>query len=41
MIAFIVEKGFKGFSAGTKLDKLGMRGSNTWPLFFDLSLIHI
>ena len=35
MTAFIVEKGFKGFSAGTKLDKLGMRGSNTWPLFFD------
>ncbi|WP_153114571.1 isovaleryl-CoA dehydrogenase [Rhodocyclus tenuis] len=33
--AFIVEKGFKGFSAGAKLDKLGMRGSNTWPLFFD------
>ncbi|PZQ65124.1 MAG: acyl-CoA dehydrogenase, partial [Variovorax paradoxus] len=25
MTAFIVEKGFKGFSAGTKLDKLGMR----------------
>ncbi len=35
MTAFIVEKGFKGFSAGTKLDKLGMRGSNTFPLFFD------
>ena len=33
--AFIVEKGFKGFSAGTKLDKLGMRGSNTFPLYFD------
>ncbi|MQY51351.1 isovaleryl-CoA dehydrogenase [Rhodocyclus gracilis] len=33
--AFLVEKGFKGFSAGAKLDKLGMRGSNTWPLFFD------
>jgi isovaleryl-CoA dehydrogenase len=33
--AFIVEKGFKGFSAGNKLDKLGMRGSNTYPLFFD------
>jgi len=32
---FIVEKGFKGLSYGTKLDKLGMRGSNTWPLFFD------
>ena len=35
MTAFIVEKGFKGFSAGAKLDKLGMRGSNTYPLFFD------
>jgi len=35
MTAFIVEKGFKGFSAGTKLDKLGMRGSNTYPLYFD------
>ena len=35
MTAFIVEKSFKGLSYGTKLDKLGMRGSNTWPLFFD------
>ncbi|MGO3859640.1 MAG: isovaleryl-CoA dehydrogenase [Neisseriaceae bacterium] len=35
MTAFIVEKGFKGFSHGTHLDKLGMRGSNTYPLFFD------
>ena len=33
--AFIVEKAMKGFSCGTKLDKLGMRGSNTYPLFFD------
>ncbi|HRP97331.1 MAG TPA: isovaleryl-CoA dehydrogenase [Rhodocyclaceae bacterium] len=33
--AFIVEKGMKGFSCGTHLDKLGMRGSNTYPLFFD------
>ncbi|MDN0084881.1 isovaleryl-CoA dehydrogenase [Crenobacter sp. SG2305] len=33
--AFIVEKSFKGFSAGSKLDKLGMRGSNTYPIFFD------
>ncbi|MGG4605922.1 isovaleryl-CoA dehydrogenase [Paenalcaligenes sp. Me131] len=33
--AFIVEKSFKGFSHGTHLDKLGMRGSNTYPLFFD------
>jgi isovaleryl-CoA dehydrogenase len=33
--AFIVEKSFAGFSHGSKLDKLGMRGSNTYPLFFD------
>ncbi|HNC53227.1 MAG TPA: isovaleryl-CoA dehydrogenase [Accumulibacter sp.] len=33
--AFIVEKGMPGFSCGGKLDKLGMRGSNTYPLFFD------
>ncbi len=35
MTAFIVEKGMKGFSCGSHLDKLGMRGSNTTPLFFD------
>ena len=35
MTAFIVEKGFAGFSCGAHLDKLGMRGSNTFPLFFD------
>jgi len=33
--AFIVEKGFAGLSFGAKLDKLGMRGSNTYPVFFD------
>ena len=33
--AFILEKGFKGLSFGTKLDKLGMRGSNTYPVFFE------
>ncbi len=33
--AFIIEKDFKGFSHGSHLDKLGMRGSNTYPLFFD------
>ncbi|NTF80376.1 isovaleryl-CoA dehydrogenase [Agrobacterium rhizogenes] len=32
--AFLVEKGFKGFSVGQKLDKLGMRGSNTSELIF-------
>src|SRR4249920_2166785 len=35
MTAFIVEKAFKGFSHGKHLDKLGMRGSNTYPLFFE------
>ena len=35
MTAFIVEKGMQGFSHGSHLDKLGMRGSNTYPLFFD------
>ena len=34
IIAFIVEKGFKGFSTAQKLDKLGMRGSNTCELVF-------
>jgi isovaleryl-CoA dehydrogenase len=33
--AFIVEQDCKGLSFGTKLDKLGMRGSNTYPVFFD------
>ncbi|MDK2125810.1 isovaleryl-CoA dehydrogenase [Parachitinimonas caeni] len=33
--AFLIEKSMKGFSYGSKLDKLGMRGSNTYPLFFD------
>ncbi|MCQ4158331.1 isovaleryl-CoA dehydrogenase [Roseomonas sp. GC11] len=32
--AFLVEKGFPGFSVGRKLDKLGMRGSNTGELVF-------
>jgi isovaleryl-CoA dehydrogenase len=32
--AFIVEKGFKGFSPAQKLDKLGMRGSDTSELVF-------
>jgi len=33
--AFLVEKGMKGFSTAQKLDKLGMRGSNTCELVFD------
>ena len=32
--AFLVEKDFKGFSVAQKLDKLGMRGSNTGELVF-------
>jgi isovaleryl-CoA dehydrogenase len=32
--AFIVERGMKGFSNGTKLDKVGMRGSDTSELIF-------
>ena len=33
--AFIVERGIAGFSAGGKIDKLGMRGSNTSELIFE------
>ena len=33
--AFIIEKGFKGFSVAQKLDKLGMRGSHTGELVFE------
>jgi len=32
---FLVERGFPGFSSGPKLDKLGMRGSNTSELIFE------
>jgi isovaleryl-CoA dehydrogenase len=32
--AFLIEKGFSGFSTAQKLDKLGMRGSNTCELVF-------
>ena len=35
MTAFLVEKGFKGFSTAQKLDKLGMRGSDTGELVFE------
>ena len=34
MTAFLVERGMKGFSTAQKLDKLGMRGSNTCELVF-------
>ncbi len=34
MTAFLIEKGMPGFSTAQKLDKLGMRGSNTCELIF-------
>jgi isovaleryl-CoA dehydrogenase len=33
--AFLIEKGMAGFSTAQKLDKLGMRGSNTCELVFE------
>ncbi len=33
--AFLIEKGFQGFACSQKLDKLGMRGSNTGELVFE------
>ena len=33
--AFLIERGFKGFKSAQKLDKLGMRGSNTGELVFE------
>ncbi|CAF0948720.1 unnamed protein product [Adineta steineri] len=33
--AFLIEKGMDGFSTGQKLDKMGMRGSNTCELLFE------
>ena len=33
--AFVIEKGYKGFSTAQKLDKLGMRGSDTCELVFE------
>ncbi|NGM65576.1 acyl-CoA dehydrogenase [Sphingobacterium sp. SGR-19] len=38
--AFIIEKGTPGFTAGKKIDKLGMRASETASLFFDNCRIH-
>jgi isovaleryl-CoA dehydrogenase len=35
MTAFLIEKDFKGFSTHQKLDKLGMRGSDTCELVFE------
>ncbi|MCB0379595.1 MAG: acyl-CoA dehydrogenase family protein, partial [Bdellovibrionales bacterium] len=39
MTAFIIEKNMPGFSTAQKLDKLGMRGSNTCELVFDNCVI--
>jgi isovaleryl-CoA dehydrogenase len=35
LTAFVVEKGTPGLSFGSHLDKLGMRGSNTYPVFLE------
>ena len=37
--AFLIEKGMPGFSCAQKLDKLGMRGSNTGELVFDNCIV--
>jgi isovaleryl-CoA dehydrogenase len=37
--AFVIEKGMPGFSTAPKLDKLGMRGSNTCELVFDSCVV--
>lgn len=37
--AFLVDRGMKGFSTAQKLDKLGMRGSNTCELVFEDCLV--
>ena len=38
--AFLIEKGFKGFRVSPKLDKLGMRGSDTAELVFEDCEVH-
>ena len=38
--AFIIEKGTPGFTSGKKMDKLGMRASETASLFFDNCRVH-
>ncbi len=40
MSAFIIEKGTEGFTSGQKIDKLGMRASETASLFFDNCRVH-
>jgi isovaleryl-CoA dehydrogenase len=39
--AFLVERGMPGFTTGEKLDKLGMRGSNTCELIFQDCLVPV
>ena len=39
LTAFLIERGMDGFSTGPKLDKLGMRGSNTCELIFKDCLV--
>ena len=39
--AFLIEKGMEGFSTAQKLDKLGMRGSNTCELVFENKLTSV
>ena len=41
MTAFLVEKGMPGFSTAQKLDKFGMRGSNTCELVFENCRIQV
>merc|ERR1711962_1134725 len=38
---FIIEKDFEGFSTSPKLDKLGMRGSNTCELVFENCIVPV
>src|SRR5690606_19869968 len=38
--AFLLEKGMEGFTAGQKINKLGMRASETASLFFDNCRVH-
>ena len=37
--AFLIESGFEGFSTSQKLDKFGMRGSDTCELVFENCLV--
>ena len=37
--AFVIEKGFEGFSTHQKLDKFGMRGSDTCELVFENCIV--